>query len=292
MILGGVALSIVVLLVGEVAMYGSSEVTRIPYLAVPYTPKDLSLAYEDVTFQSFDNLKLTGWFLPAKVPTDVTLMILHGLGSNAGDMLLNSLALAKAGRWNLCLFNFRGHADSEGHYTSLGPLELKDFESAMAYVKKTRPEASRRLAVYGHSLGASVAIVAAARHPELLAVVAESPFVSTRKTVAYFAKKFYGIPDFPFMQLALLLTRFRLGISLWNFSPLDDVGKIAPRPFFMIHAERDQRMPMSDTEALFAAAGEPKEIWIAPGADHGEPWMVAKEEYDKRMVEFFRKVFP
>jgi fermentation-respiration switch protein FrsA (DUF1100 family) len=292
MILGGVVLSIAVLLVGAVAMYGSSEVTRIPYLAVPYTPKDLGLDSEDVSFQSFDHLKLTGWFLPAKAPTDVTLMILHGLGSNAGDMLLNSLALAKAGRWNLFLFNFRGHADSEGHYTSLGPLELKDFESALTFLKKTRPEASRRIAVYGHSLGASVAIVAAAKHTELLAVVAESPFVRTRKTVAYFAKKFYGIPEFPFMHLALLITRFRLGLSLWNFSPIDDVGKIAPRPFFMIHAERDQRMPMSDTKALFDAAGEPKEFWLVPGADHGEPWMVAKEEYDRRMVDFFRRVFP
>ena len=48
---------------------------------------------------------------------------------------------------------------------------------------------------------------------------------------------------------------------------------------------------MSDIEALMAAAKEPKELWVVPGADHGEPWMVAKDEFEKRLVSFFRKVF-
>ena len=40
------------------------------------------------------------------------------------------------------------------------------------------------------------------------------------------------------------------------------------------------------------AAGQPKELWVVPGADHGEPWTVAKEEFDQRLVDFYRKVFP
>src|SRR5260370_12455858 len=153
MIWVGSILGIAVLLIGAVARYGASEVLDIPYLAVPYTPKDFGLAYEDISFQSHDHLKLTGWFLPARVPSDITIMVLHGLGSNAGDMLLNAMCLAKEGRWNLFFFNFRGHADSEGHRTSLGPLELKDLESAFAFLKKAKPESARRLGIYGHSLG-------------------------------------------------------------------------------------------------------------------------------------------
>ena len=273
--------------VGAVSLYGSLEVTAIPYLAVPYTPKDFGLAWEEVSFLSHDKLKLTGWFVPALAPSEVTIIVVHGLGSNAGDMLLNTLCLTH-GPWNLFFFNFRGHADSQGHLTSLGPLELKDLESALSFVKAAKPEATRRLGIYGHSLGAAVAIVGAARHPELLAVAAESPFVRTRRTVSYFSRHFYGIPEFPVMYLALFLARLRLGVSLWNFSPIDEIGKIAPRPLFVIHAERDERMPMSDTEALMAAAGEPKELWVVPGAGHGEPWFVAKEEFDRRLSGFFK----
>ncbi len=282
---------IAALFVLAVGIYGSIEITRIPYLAVPYTPDDFGLEFEAVSFQSHDGLKLAGWFIPAKTLSAVTLLVLHGLGSNAGDNLLNTLCLAKTGRWNLFYFNFRGHADSEGRLTSLGPLELGDLESAVAFLKKSKPDAARRLGIYGHSLGAAVAIVGAARHPELEAVAAESPFTRTRQTVTHFARLFYGIPEFPFMYLAFFLTRLRLGVSLWNFSPLAEIGKIAPRPLLLIHAGRDLRMPTRDIHALIAAAGEPKELWVVPGADHGEPWMLDPAEYERRLVEFFRRAF-
>jgi pimeloyl-ACP methyl ester carboxylesterase len=274
-----------------VSVYGSLEITKVPFLAVPYIPEDFGLAHEEVSFTSHDGLKLTGWFLPARSPSPVTLIVLHGLGSNAGDMLLNTLCLARAGTWNLFYFNFRGHADSQGRLTSVGPLELRDLECALAFIKQAKPEATRRLGIYGHSLGGAVAIVGAARHPELEAIIAESPFASATVTIGRFSRIFYGIPEFPYMAFAVILAGLRLGVSIRNFSPLKEIGKIAPRPIFLIHAERDFRIPYEDMQALMAAAGEPKELWVVPGADHGEPWMVVKNEFEKRLVEFFRKVF-
>src|SRR5262245_7440246 len=87
------------LFVLAVSLYGASEIGRIPYLATPYLPKDFSIPYEDVSFPSHDGLKLTGWFVPARTPSDQTILVLHGLGSNAGDMLLNTLCLAGVGKW-------------------------------------------------------------------------------------------------------------------------------------------------------------------------------------------------
>jgi len=287
-----IALGAVVVLILAVSLYGSFEITKIPFLATPYVPEDYGLAHEDVSFTSHDGLKLTGWFLPARSPSTVTLVVLHGLGSNAGDMLLNTLGLARAGAWNLFYLNFRGHADSQGRLTSLGPLELRDLESALAFMKKAKPEAMRRLGIYGHSLGGAVAIVGASRHPEFEAVIAESPFATAEGTIGRFSRIFYGIPAFPFMTLAMIFAGLRLGVSIRAFSPLREIGKIAPRPLLLIHAERDLRMPFEDMQALMAAAGEPKELWVVPGADHGEPWMVAKEEFEQRLVAFFRKVFP
>jgi len=286
-----ILLGLAALLIGAVSFYGASEISGIPYLAVPYTPKDFGLACEEVSFQSHDGLKLLGWFLPAPTPSSQTIFVLHGLGSNAGDMLLNALALARTGKWNLFFVNFRGHGGSEGHLTSLGPLELKDFESALDFIKKSKPDQTRRLAVYGHSLGASVAIVGAARHPELEGVAAESPFARTRTTISYFATTFYGIPEFPFMYLAIFLAQIHLRTWLWGFGPINEIGKLSPRPLLIIHAERDQRMPLADTMALMAAAGEPKELWVVPGAGHGEPWIVAKDEFERRLVNFFNGVF-
>src|SRR5207247_1389279 len=97
-----------------------------------------------------------------------------------------------------------GHADSEGHLTSLGPLEMRDLAGALRYLREQKPQQSRRLGIYGHSLGAAVAIVGAAQRPELEAVAAESPFASVPLTVRRFAWMYHGIPYFPFVPLAIL----------------------------------------------------------------------------------------
>jgi fermentation-respiration switch protein FrsA (DUF1100 family) len=269
---------------------GSIQITRIPFFAVPYTPKDFGWPFEPVVFSSPEGLKLEGWFVPAKRPSSDTIIILHGMGSNHGDMLPNTACLYDAGLWNLFYFNFRGHGGSEGTITSLGPLELGDLRSALGFLKAHKAEAVKRLAIYGHSLGAAVAIVAAAEIKELLGVAAESPFASISKTVRHFGKIYHGIPYWPFVPLAVLFASFRLGLKLGKFNPVEAIGKISPRPVYLIHGARDLRMPMADFELLWAAAEQPKEQWVVPEADHGDPWMIDRSGYEQRLVAFFKKV--
>lgn len=70
----------------------------------------------------------------------------------------------------------------------------------------------------------------------------------------------------------------------WLLSPLEPerfVGRIAPRPVVMINARKDERIPPASVEALYRAAGEPKElIWLEGG--HIGP---KKEETLRQLVE-------
>jgi uncharacterized protein len=282
----------VLVVVFFISLYASLEITKIPFFAVPYTPKDYGWSYEDVSFRTQDGLTLKGWFVPAGGgPSPVTLIIHHGLGSNAGDKLENTACLQRTGKWNLFYFDMRGHGASEGEYNSLGPLELRDLESAIAYLREHKPAAARHLGIYGHSLGAAVAIIGAARHPELEAVAAESSFARASRTVVHFAKIFYGIPEVPFMKIALVLARWRLGVPVGQFDPVAEIGRISPRPIFLIHGERDRRIPRRELYALWKAAKSPKKLWIVRGADHGDTWMIAKEEYERRLVKFFEGAY-
>ena len=74
-----------------------------------------------------------------------------------------------------------------------------------------------------------------------------------------------------------------------QFDPVKAIGQITPRPVLLIQGGRDLRIPMSDFQALWAAAREPKEQLLIPEADHGDLWMVDPEAYEKRLVDFFRK---
>ena len=183
--------------VSAIAYYGMTEIIRIPFLAVPYRPDDFGLAYEEMSFMSHDGLRLTAGFFPPRESSDVTLIILHGLGSNAGDMLLNRCVWLVKGNGISFYVNFRGHGGSEGPYHIAWALGIERFGKRLAFLKAAKPKESRRLGIYGHSLGAAVAIVAAARHPEFEAVVVESPFSRTVQTIGHFSEKFYGIPRFP-----------------------------------------------------------------------------------------------
>src|SRR5947207_5763751 len=93
-------LGLFVLFTLGLSFYGSTLITDVPYLAVPYTPPDFGMPFEPVSFSSEDGLRLTGWFIPAPKPSPVTLIIQHGVGSNHGDMLANTACLYLEGRWN------------------------------------------------------------------------------------------------------------------------------------------------------------------------------------------------
>jgi hypothetical protein len=66
----------------------------------------------------------------------------------------------------------------------------------------------------------------------------------------------------------------------------DIVGRIAPRPVFIIWAPRGV-----DTEALnpeyFEAAGAPKTLWEIPESRHTGGLAARPAEYERRVVGFF-----
>ncbi|MCX5860379.1 MAG: alpha/beta hydrolase [Proteobacteria bacterium] len=60
-------------------------------------------------------------------------------------------------------------------------------------------------------------------------------------------------------------------------------------PTFIIHAEYDSIIPLSEGEKLYDNSGaEKKEIFIVPGADHNDLWQVAGDEYFDRIKDFVK----
>jgi dienelactone hydrolase len=56
------------------------------------------------------------------------------------------------------------------------------------------------------------------------------------------------------------------GFGPSEVDPVRWIGRFAPRPVLFVNASRDERVPRAASEALFAAAGEPKEIaWFDCG---------------------------
>jgi fermentation-respiration switch protein FrsA (DUF1100 family) len=85
----------------------------------------------------------------------------------------------------------------------------------------------------------------------------------------------------------LRLAGRRVEGDLEESDPLRWVDKIAPRALFLIHGEEDPYVAVEDVRRLYDAAGEPKELWIAPGAGHRRVDQVYPDAYRERVLSFF-----
>jgi len=64
------------------------------------------------------------------------------------------------------------------------------------------------------------------------------------------------------------------------------VDQIAPRPLLVIHGTDDRRILESQARRLFAAADQPKTLWLVPGATHNTIRTPVLDELAPRVVAF------
>jgi len=107
------------------------------------------------------------------------LLLLHGVGRCAEDYL--EFAAALEAEWHVRALDFRGHGGSErapGHY-----LVTDYARDTAAFI---RSEIRQPVVIYGHSLGAMVALAMAATMPELVRglVLEDPPFHTMGRRIA------------------------------------------------------------------------------------------------------------
>jgi fermentation-respiration switch protein FrsA (DUF1100 family) len=283
-----IAIALLVVGLSFILVYANTHPPKYP-LHIP--PSEFKVDYEEVSFISADGIVLKGWLvkpLHSREPSSA-IIICHGVGANRSDFTELAVSLSQRGHFVL-LFDFRAHGESGGRRTSLGYHEQKDIEAALAFLK-TRPTMidPKSTGIYGFSMGGSAAVLAAAKTGAFSAVVADSAFTSLRDQAKDAITGFYHLPSFPFLHLAVLGYELYFQTNVDSISPVSVIAAIAPKPVLIIAGEGDKLIPANNGRKLYAAAGEPKELWIIPGADHGGTLAAAGSEYDKRVGEFFDK---
>jgi dipeptidyl aminopeptidase/acylaminoacyl peptidase len=77
-----------------------------------------------------------------------------------------------------------------------------------------------------------------------------------------------------------------------GFKAEDWVAQISPRPLLLVQGEKDTMVRMEEGEALFANAGQPKDMMLVPGINHAEVYEPRNPQvYTKvvaRLLEFYR----
>lgn len=242
-------------------------------------PNQIGLAYEDVYFHSSDGVKLHGWLLPAEGKAKGTILFLHGNAENITTHI-TSVYWLPAKHYNVFLPDYRGYGRSEGSPSLEGVQD--DINSAMGYLLQRADIDPERIVILGQSLGGASAIYNLAHSPyreKIKALISESAFSEYRGIVREKMASFWV--TWP-LQWPLSLTIDD------DFSPLFEVNKISPIPLLLIHGDKDQIVPLSHGQALFAAAGQPKEMWIVPNGGHIEAFR--RKEYQIRLLDYLERI--
>lgn len=185
--------------------------------------------------------------------------------------------------------DLRGHGESEGRTGSLGYHEVGDLRAAVEWLFAQGKVPEGRLGIYGYSMGAGIAILAAVAEPRIRAVVADSAFADGRETVTRWLRFSLPLPRFPVLWATIWWAERRLGCDYSAVSPERTIGRVSPRPVFLIHGELDEVLPVTNSRRLYAAAGEPKELWTVPKAGHVGALDEAGESYRTRVTGFLER---
>ena len=249
----------------------------------PAPPDPAGAHAEHVYFSSLDGTRLHGLYLPGRDDYP-TVLLCHGYAKSLAEPWDIGLRLNRAG-YNTFFLEFRACGQSGGRYTTMGYKETWDLLAAVRYIKVAYGR--KPIGVLSISMGAAVAIMAAARSPELAAVVADSPYADLQGVLRHKVSDFVILPWLvPLGWLSIRLGQRLAGFQAAQVRPIDYVQDIAPRPLLLIYGQRDRFIPAEQAQQLFRRAGEPKEIWLAPDSDHAVARLDHPEEYLRRVLAF------
>lgn len=239
----------------------------------------------NVTFQAIDGVPLVGSFIPATGARG-TVVLVHGFKNTRSDMLGYASFLHDAG-YAVLLYDSRGCGESGGIF-GVGATEDRDVRGAVAFLKTAGGASAAKIAVLGVSLGAGDALLAAARDERIAAVIADSSWTDERVQIDRMYSVGFGPLAVPLLPYGPALVDALVGGRLEDARPADEIARIAPRPLLLIHSADDQNAttPLAGAEAMFAAAGEPKDLWVAPHGGHAGALGAEHDEYVRRVLAF------
>jgi len=253
-----------------------------PRIACTGNPGKLELGFSEAALVTEDGLCLSAWHIPAEVENRPVVIVTHGLGANKENFLPVAAIIHEIG-YDVFLFDFRGHGDSEGRTCSLGVLEARDIKAARDLVAAHCP--GRPVYVWATSLGGAAALRAAAEHGGFDKMVVDASFSSVR-SVAHATKLGYlGPMKTPVWHLLRFWYWLWVGVNIEDYCPADDIASLEDCPVYLIHGTADRVIPPSESRKLHEAAGRTPRLWMVQGAGHSGS--MCHPDYPDRLRKFY-----
>jgi dipeptidyl aminopeptidase/acylaminoacyl peptidase len=234
--------------------------------------------FEPVQIALGSGRHIEGWMIPGKLPA--AMLLVPPAGGTRRTMLPYAKFLHEAGYPVLAIDS----GDDSRTGTSWGWNERMGVLSGASELKR---RGFKKIGALGVSEGAAEILMVQAAGASFAAIVSDSAYGTL-------AGLFQHVPSIAGLNPALERTAmweagFFLGHSVWKMEPVRAARDLGPAGLLVIHDRGDKIVPVSEAEAISAAAGNRGELWIAPGDGHGDAIYEAPEEYASRVLKFLQQ---
>lgn len=253
------ALLIIIFLTG--IRYIERHSIYFPMKEIFASPETVGLPYEEIYFETSDNKRLNGWFIPND-KAKFTVIFCHGNAGNISHRMEKISLLYRLGL-SIFIFDYRGYGKSQGSPSESGLY--KDAIAAYSYLTKERGISEDDIILYGESIGGAVAIDLAHK-AGVRALITEETFTSIKDM----AKMAY-----PFLPYFIFSSKFNC------ISKIREVkcSKL------VIHSIDDEIVPFYLGERLFNAAKPPKKFLKIRGS-HNTAFLDSEKQFTEGIKSF------
>ncbi|HVB73621.1 MAG TPA: alpha/beta fold hydrolase [Ktedonobacteraceae bacterium] len=259
-------------------------------------------------FRTSDGKLLHGEFWSQAKPAP-TIIICHGYRVS-GTLLRPVATLEYKAGYNIMLFDFRGHGNSESVNTSGGNAEVHDLEAAITVAGQQPETLPGKIILHGFSMGAAIALLTPP-HPDVVGIIADSPYAhldsilrsfvhwqlmqesSSWSSSLHWMRSMFHALAWVTVAVSRPLYRLRFGHALvahpagsmkrWQARSKKIRGFHIP-PILLIHGKEDTFVPISHAYQIIEQArmhNIPLETYFAEGSNH----CAAYGDHPKQYIE-------
>lgn len=211
-------------------------------------------------------------------------LLLHGLRGDRASMVPRARVLLDAG-FSVLLIDQQAHGETPGELITLGWRESKDVRATRDWIRAQAP--GRRVGVIGVSLGGA-AVLLGDQPAGFDAVVLEAVYPRLRRALDNRIGIRLGWARKMLAPLLLVQIQPRLGVAPEQLEPIRNIATLGA-PIMIVGGSRDAHTTEEETRELFAAAAQPKLLWIVGGAAHQDFARFDRAGYERNVIGFLRR---
>lgn len=241
----------------------------------------------EISVKTKDGLTLHGAYYE-HTPTSPIEIMFHGYrGTRARDFCVGVERAERVGH-SAILVDQRAHGKSDGKVISFGVKERFDVLAWVDYARKEFP--GRPIILTGISMGAATVMMASEFDlpDEVICTLADCGYTSPKEIICKVMRDM-KLPDrvfYPFVRLGALIFGC---FDPDSASPYDALSR-AKVPVVFAHGDCDSFVPYEMSVRNYEACITEKKLIIVPTAEHGIAYIVNKDDYVKRLYDFFAPI--